>query len=95
MRYHLYSYMTNRWGEGLYWQREPVGHTADGYPLDADGDQIYATTNPTEWPVAVYKYTELVKEQNAFEMQNDQYKCSAPNSWGLDTVLSKNASYLD
>ena len=58
---------TNRFGQGLYWQREPVGHTSDGYPTDADGQQIYATTNQTNWPVSVYVYTELVKAQESFE----------------------------
>ena len=42
-----------------------------------------------------YKVIYIFDGQNAFEMQNDQYKCSAPNSWGLDTVLSENACYLD
>lgn len=64
---------TNRFGRGLYWQREPVGHTTDGYPTDINGVQIYATTNPTNWPVAVYKYTELVKSQYAFEQQGQNY----------------------
>jgi len=57
----------NRYGQGLYWQREPVGHTADGYPTDNQGRQIYATTEETDWPVLVYQYTELVKSQYAFE----------------------------
>lgn len=64
---------TNRYGQGLYWQKEPVGHTSDGYPTDADGVQIYATTNPTNWPVAVYKYTELVKSEYAFDMVGQNY----------------------
>ena len=64
---------TNRYGQGLYWQKEPVGHTSDGYPTDADGVQIYATTNPTNWPVVVYKYTELVKSHYAFEQQGQNY----------------------
>lgn len=57
---------TNRWGQLLYWQHEPVGHTAQGYPTDANGDQIYATTTPTEWPVMVYQYTEQVKAEYSF-----------------------------
>lgn len=57
----------NRFGQNLYWQKEPVSHTSDGYPLDANGVQIYATTNVTTWPVTVYQYTELVKAQEAFE----------------------------
>lgn len=56
----------NRYGSNLYWATEPVGHTADGYPTDTDGKQIYATTEVTEWPVYQYKYTELVKGQYAF-----------------------------
>lgn len=57
----------NRYGQGLYWQREPVGHTSDGYPTDIDGVQIYAGTEATEWPVYVWQYAELVKASIAFE----------------------------
>ena len=58
---------TNRYGQPLYWQDEPVGHTADGYPTDADGNQIYATTDVTDWAVYTYAYDELVKAQLAFD----------------------------
>lgn len=57
----------NRYGQGLYWQREPLGHTAEGYPTDRDGVQIYAGTEVTDWPVYVWKYLELVKASFAFE----------------------------
>lgn len=57
----------NRYNQPLYWQREPVGHTSEGYPTDADGVQIYAGTEETPWPVLEYAYTELVKAQFAFE----------------------------
>lgn len=57
----------NRYNQPLYWQREPVGHTSDGYPTDEDGVQIYAGTDETDWPVMVFAYTELVKAQFAFE----------------------------
>ena len=50
-----------------------MSHTSDGYPLDENGVQVYATTNVTEWPVAVYKYTELIKSQYAFEQQGQNY----------------------
>lgn len=63
----------NRNNQPLYWQREPVSHTADGYPLDADGRQIYATTDVTDWPVYVYVYLELVKAQESFEIKNSEY----------------------
>lgn len=58
---------TNRYGQPLYWQDEPVGHTADGYPTDADGNQIYAATDVTNYPVYTYAYDELVKAQLAFD----------------------------
>ena len=58
---------TNRNGQLLYWQKEPVGHTTDGHPLDANGVQIYSTTAQTAWPVTIYQYTELVKTELAFE----------------------------
>ena len=57
----------NRYGQPLYWKSEPVGHTVDGYPLDADGNQIYATTDVTDWAVYTYAYDELIKAQLAFD----------------------------
>ena len=64
---------TNRYGQGLYWQEEPVGHTAAGYPTDEDGNQIYATTNQTDWPVYTYTYSELVKAEFAFQQESGTY----------------------
>lgn len=58
---------SNRFGQPLYWQREPVGHTQDGYPIDSDGVQIYAGTDETNWPVFTYVYVELVKASFSFE----------------------------
>ena len=57
----------NRYNQPLYWQKEPVGHTASGYPTDINGDQIYATTDVTSWPVYTYTYNELIKSQLAFD----------------------------
>lgn len=65
---------TNRNGELLYWQREPVGHTSDGYPTDEDGKQIYASTDVTDWPVTIYLYKELVKAQYAFAEVDGVYQ---------------------
>lgn len=70
---YLTEQATNRYGEGLYWQREPVSHNAQGYPLDEDGQQIYATTEQTNWPVMVYQYDELVKAEFAFEEESGTY----------------------
>lgn len=64
----------NRFGEPLYWQREPVGHTVDGYPTDADGKQIYASTDVTDWPVIVYQYLELTKMEEVFAQQGSLYQ---------------------
>lgn len=66
-------HLKNRYDQYLYWQREPVGHTPQGYPTDADGVQIYATTEVTDWPVMVYDYTELVKSKYAFEQISGEY----------------------
>lgn len=63
----------NRYNESLYWQRQPVSHTADGYPTDSDGQQIYATTTQTSWPVMVYDYDEMVKAEFAFENESGTY----------------------
>lgn len=68
-----YEQATNRYGQALYWQREPVSHTADGYPMDEDGEQTYATTTATNWPVYVYKYTELTKAQIYFALESGTY----------------------
>ena len=70
---YLTEQATNRFGQGLYWQREPVSHNAQGYPLDEDGEQIYATTEQTNWPVMVYQYDELVKAEFAFEAESGIY----------------------
>lgn len=58
----------------LYWDADPDSATigSDGYPYK-DGARIYTTTEETEWPVLVYKYTELVKRSIAFEKQANQY----------------------
>ena len=68
-----YEQATNRYGQALYWQREPVSHTVDGYPTDKDGEQIYATTTTTNWPVYVYKYNELTKAQIYFALESGTY----------------------
>ena len=62
----------NRKGELLYWQRQPTGHTADGFPTDSEG-QIPAGTPATSWPVYTYTYTELVKSEYAFHHENGTY----------------------
>lgn len=64
---------TNRHGQGLYWQREPVSINAQGYPLDENGVQIYASTEVTDWPVTVYQYTELTKAELAFQQESGTY----------------------
>lgn len=62
----------NRKGEPLYWQRQPTGHTADGFPTDSEG-QIPAGTAATAWPVYTYTYTELVKSEYAFHSEGGTY----------------------
>ena len=63
----------NRLGQPLFWQSRPISTTVDGYPLDAEGHQIYTTTTPTEWPVIVYQYDELTKLQMNFEHDGSNY----------------------
>lgn len=63
---------SNRKGELLYWQRQPTGHTSDGFPTDAEG-QIPAGTVATAWPVYTYTYTELVKSEYAFHSEGGTY----------------------
>lgn len=63
----------NRNGDPLYWQSEPVSHNADGYPLDAEGKQIYSTTDETDWEVWVYQYIEQIKSEYSFQNVNGVY----------------------
>jgi len=65
--------VVNRYGDRLYWQREPVMVTAEGYPLDEDRKQIYSTTEVTDWPVFSYAYTEQIKSEYAFELDGEYY----------------------
>lgn len=70
---------TNRYGQPLYWSEVPYSINAQGYPLDEDGNQIYATTDtpPEETEeaqrVMVYQYTELVKSELAFANEAGTY----------------------
>lgn len=73
---------TNRNGQGLYWSEIPYSINTQGYPLDEDGNQIYATTDePTpgegetldQYKVMVYQYTELVKSELAFFNESGTY----------------------
>ena len=73
---------TNRYGNPLYWSEIPYSINAQGYPLDEDGNQIYATTDePTpgegetldDYKVMVYQYTELVKSELAFFNDDGTY----------------------
>ena len=73
---------TNRSGQGLYWSEIPYSINAQGYPLDEDGNQIYATTDqPTpgegetldQYKVMVYQYTELVKSEYSFFNESGTY----------------------
>lgn len=85
----------NRFGQGLYWQREPVSHSNDGYPLDANGKQVYATTTESNWPVMVYKYTELVKSEYAFEELNGVYVPKVILGAGDELGYSRGYIYKD
>ena len=71
---HLVVQVINRYGDRLYWQREPVMVTADGYPLDENRKQIYSTTNPTDWPVLSYAYLEQIKSEYAFRSDGQYYE---------------------
>ena len=84
---------TNRHGSPLYWQREPVGHTSEGYPTDADGVQIYATTEETSWPVYTYAYVEQVKSEYAFEQINGVYNPRIVMGAGDENGYSKGYIY--
>ena len=65
--------VVNRYGDRLYWQREPVMVSAEGYPLDEDRRQIYSTTEVTDWPVFSYAYTEQIKSEYAFHEDGEYY----------------------
>lgn len=57
-------------GMPLYWEDEVYGSAGadlgeDGYPRK-NGERIFTTTTVTDWPVYVYRYTELVKQSFCF-----------------------------
>ena len=85
----------NRYGQGLYWQQEPVSHTNEGYPLDEHGKQVYATTTVTNWPVVVFKYTYLVKKQDAFDYVGQNYIPQSIYGAGDENGNSKGYIYKD
>lgn len=73
---------TNRYGNPLYWSEIPYSINSQGYPLDEDGNQIYATTDqPTpgegetldDYKVLVYRYAELTKAELAFVDESGTY----------------------
>ena len=73
---------TNRYDTPLYWQAIPDHINASGYPVDADGRQIYATTEvPTpgegetldDYKVMVYQYMEQIKSSLAFQNEAGTY----------------------
>ena len=73
---------TNRYGNPLYWSEIPYSINAQGYPLDEDGNQIYATTDQPvpgegetldDYKVMVYQYSELVKAELAFFNESGTY----------------------
>lgn len=91
---------TNRHGQGLYWQREPVSINAQGYPLDENGVQIYASTETTDWPVTVYQYTELTKAEFSFFNESGTYvpklvMGAGDNNGRTKGILHKSANGFD
>ena len=73
---------TNRSGQPLYWSKIPYSIDAQGYPLDEDGNQIYATTDTPvpgagetldDYKIIVYQYNELVKAEFAFFNESGTY----------------------
>lgn len=76
------EWATNRYNAGLYWEKIPSSVSAQGYPLDENGRQIYATTTvPAEatqetidsYKVWVYQYNDRIKAKFNFENLNNVY----------------------
>lgn len=100
---------TNRYGNPLYWSEIPYSINAQGYPLDADGNQIYATTDtPTpgegetldQYKVMVYQYTELTKAELAFQQESGTYvpmliMGAGDNNGRTKGILHKSANSFD
>lgn len=100
---------TNRHGQALYWQREPVSINAQGYPLDENGVQIYASTEvPTpgegetldDYKVMVYQYTELTKAELSFFNESGTYvpklvMGAGDNQGRTKGILHKSANGFD
>lgn len=67
---------TNGNGALIYWESNPdapdVVIGTDGYPYK-NGVRIFTTTEETNWPVYIYKYTDLVKAEFNFELDGSTY----------------------
>ena len=78
----------NRYGESLYWEREPTGHLTDGSPIDTDGNRVYSSTTITQWPVYTYTYSETVKSEYSYSSGD---AASFPNTG----IHANGAGYMD
>lgn len=88
-------------GALLYWPMDISGLTLgeDGYPRH-EGERIFTTTQITEYPVMVYRYTEAVKRSICFEDVDGIYSpvdvFGAGNASGLNRAhIVKTANAWD
>lgn len=62
------QHLVNRNGSAMYWRKQIASVSSDGYPFDADGNQVYSTVDVTDYPVTVYVYNNSVKMAGAFAL---------------------------
>ena len=70
----LTTQATNPSGKKLYWKRDPAAADlgTDGLPY-IDDVLIPMTTEVTEWPVTIYRYTEKIQRTIGFEELEGDY----------------------
>ncbi|MBR3569847.1 MAG: hypothetical protein IKN96_03460 [Oscillibacter sp.] len=81
-------------GAPLYWPVNVSGLSrgADGYPVTGQGERVFTTTAPTEYPVQVYAYAEEVKRGISFEPVNGIY--SPIDRFGAGNASGNNRAWI-
>lgn len=80
-------------GALLYWPMDISGLTSgeDGYPR-YEGERIFTTTQPTEYPVMGYTYTEAVKRSIRFDSVDGIY--SPIDVFGAGNASGSNQAFI-
>lgn len=91
------SQAANPSGDPLYWPVDVknLPRADDGYPRTRDGQRIFTTTVPTDYPVSVYAYSEQVKRAILFERNAGTGIYEPRDVFGAGNDRGYNRAYLD